>query len=160
MRPDANTFVNAIAMKHRILTAAALLATFSIGIPAAVFSQPASDNRYQPGFWQPEGKVNPNREIKVQLLNQTGYTLEYGKVEGYPSLIAPGETKDVYIGISSRKGDIANIPINAPQGTVPLRYEYRVVNNVVIVRIVPTSAADVNQGRAVYIDETGRVYTF
>ncbi|HLO52471.1 MAG TPA: hypothetical protein VK211_28995 [Kamptonema sp.] len=151
---------NAIAMKLRILPAVALLLTLNASTPTAVFSQPASNNQYQPGFWQPEGKVNPNSEIKVQLFNQTGYILEYGKAEGYPNSLSPGETRDVYIKISSRKGDIATIPINAPSGTVPLRYEYRVVNNVVIVRIVPTRADDPRQDRAVYIDETGRVYSF
>ena len=147
-------------MKFRILLAAALLATLNASTPTAVFSQPAPDNRYQPGFWQPEGKVNPNSEIKVQLLNQTGYTLEYGKAEGYPSSLSPGETRDIYIKISSSKGDIATIPINAPSGAVSLKYEYRVVNNVVMVQIVETRGDDPRQDRAVYIDETGRVYSF
>ncbi|MGE5660371.1 MAG: hypothetical protein ACM37W_27590 [Actinomycetota bacterium] len=147
-------------MKWKILTVAAVLATLSSGIPSAVFSQPAPNNQYRPGFWQPEATVNPNREIKVQLLNQTGLALEYGKAEGYPRVLLPGEAKEVNIQISSRKGDIATIPINAPQGTVPLKYEYHVKDNVVMVRVRPTRADDPRQDRAVYIDETGRVYSF
>jgi len=147
-------------MKFRILPVIALLATLNASAPTAVLSQPAPDNRYQPGFWQPEGKVNPNTDIKIQLLNQTGYALEYGKAEGDPSLLPAGETRDIYVKISSRKGDIATIPINDRSGAVSLRYEYRVVDNVVMVRIVETRGDDPRQDRAVYIDETGRVYSF
>jgi len=43
---------------------------------------------------------------------------------------------------------------------MPLRFEYNVVNNLVTVRILPTTMNDPKQGLAVYIDETGRVYTF
>jgi len=147
-------------MNLRILTAAALLSMLSASTPMPVSSQPAPDNRYQPGFWQPEGKVNPNSEIKVKLLNETGFTLEYGKAEGNPSILRPRETKDIVVKISNRKGDVATIPINTAPGMMPLRFEYNVVNNLVTVRILPTTMNDPKQGLAVYIDETGRVYTF
>ncbi|OCR01427.1 hypothetical protein BCD67_23160 [Oscillatoriales cyanobacterium USR001] len=147
-------------MNLRILTVAILLSMLSASTPTAVLSQPSPDNRYQPGFWQPEGKVNPNNEIKVKFLNETGFTLEYGKSEGYPSLLPPKETREIIVRIGSGKGDISTIPINTASGMVPLRFEYNVVNNLVTVRIVQTSGGDARQGLAVYIDETGRVYTF
>lgn len=146
-------------MKRNLLTAI-FLATTCLIPSAPLFAQPSPTGQFEPGFWQPEARVSLNRHITFRFLNQTDRVLEYGKAEGYPSTLPPGQTREISISVTRRKGDIATIPINVAEGTYPLQYDYQVNNNVVTVRIRPTSASDPRQDRAVYVDETGLVYSF
>jgi hypothetical protein len=147
-------------MKLKILMVG-ILSAIAFIYPTKVLSQPSSDGGPRPGFWQPEVKVDLNRDITLTLMNQTGLNLGYGDSEKGLSSLSPGQTAHIIIRKGNTMGDIANIPINVQRGTNALTYQYDIdkETNEVIVRInIGGGSAPLD--RAVYIDEKGRVYSF
>ncbi|MBD2311412.1 hypothetical protein H6G20_07040 [Desertifilum sp. FACHB-1129] len=147
-------------MKFTAFTTATLLAVLGVGTPVSVLAQPSPTGSYVPGYWQPEAQVSLNRPITVRILNQTGIPLEYGLSGVDVYTLGSNASVDVGVNLSNRPGNTATIAINAQRGTYALRYEYNVTdNNVLQVRVIPGGGPQ-PLDRAVYIDETGRVYSF
>lgn len=147
-------------MKLKLLTALVLFGSIGLATPTAVFSQPKTgSNTYSSGYWQPQAQVNPNNNIKITLLNQSGLPIRYN-LNPQPSdrELAPGATTDLYIRSISGTNAIANLNIYAPQ---ELQYDYNTnpSTNQLFVRI-RLAGNPANEDKAIYIDETGRVYSF
>lgn len=151
-------------MKLKLLITAALFTAVNLLTPASVFSQPnRRTGSYAPGFWQPEGNIDPNLPVQFNLLNESGIPLKYGlnvggKGEG-ERLLPPGSTSDLFVRISNRTADIASINIYPVNGEALLTFDYQVTGNSVTVRI-QSGPGKRNGDRAVYLDEEGRVYSF
>ena len=159
-------------MKLKTLTAAILIATLSLVSTTSVLSQPnRRANSFAPGFWQPKAEINPNRPILIRLLNQSGMPIRYGLSGGIERVLPAGSTTDVYVGISDRTRDIANLNIYAGDEVM---FDYNVSNSNVVppntnaprinsnlLQVLIRSAGTTKRAdKAVYIDETGRVYSF
>lgn len=75
------------------LGAIAILSLGSIVAPSRAQDPPAAT--FQPGFWQPQARFNPKKNLTVQIVNQTEFPLDFDIVSDEatrPTLIAAGET--------------------------------------------------------------------
>lgn len=155
-------------MKLKALSTATLIATCCLLTPMVVYSQPSSTGSREPGFWQPEVNVDPNKPVTVIISNQTGLPLTYNSYSSSLTgdrmledreLPATG-TAQVNLGISSELADIASVNIYNANGAV-LLYDFNAQGNQVTVRVRLRLADSTEEpDLAVYIDENGRVYAF
>jgi hypothetical protein len=155
-------------MKLKALSTAAFIATCSLLTPIVVYSQPSPTGSREPGFWQPEVNVDPNKPVTVTISNQTGLPLTYNSYSSSVSgerlmddqdLPANG-TAQVNVGISSELADIASVNIYNANGAV-LLYDFNAQGNQVTVRVrLRLEDSTEDPDLAVYIDENGRVYAF
>ncbi|QHV00518.1 hypothetical protein [Synechocystis sp. CACIAM 05] len=85
----------------RPLTASLSLLTMAfVGLTPALYAtiaeaQDPPATTYQPGFWQPVGRFDPKKPVKVKLVNKTDVALDYdiSNLESFPpASVAPGET--------------------------------------------------------------------
>ncbi|MBE9175824.1 hypothetical protein IQ225_11890 [Synechocystis salina LEGE 06155] len=63
-----------------------------VSLPRAEAQDPPATT-YQPGFWQPIGRFDPKRPVKVKLVNETDLALDYDitNLESFPpTVVAPG----------------------------------------------------------------------
>ncbi|MBD2652672.1 hypothetical protein H6G45_03995 [Synechocystis sp. FACHB-383] len=77
------------------LLAMAFVGLTSIAYTARVEAQDPPATTYQPGFWQPIGRFDPKRPVKVKLVNETDLALDYDitNLESFPpTVVAPGES--------------------------------------------------------------------
>ncbi|MDX2271257.1 MAG: hypothetical protein NW237_04825 [Cyanobacteriota bacterium] len=119
---------------------------------------PAPDT-YQPGFFQPVARVNPQKPLQIEIENLSGSTLEYGlsSAEIAPVEMEPGETSRLeklalpaYINIST--------PTRPPFSEITLRYDVQAEGNRLKVQV--TVKDDVEGDRVLNIDEAGAVYIY
>ncbi|MDY6782276.1 MAG: hypothetical protein SW833_06955 [Cyanobacteriota bacterium] len=64
-------------MKHHLAIATALVAALGATTPSLALAQNPPAQTYEPGFWQPVARYNPNSRAEVRLVNRTGRTLFY-----------------------------------------------------------------------------------
>lgn len=146
-------------MKIRFLAALVLLSSIIVTIPHGVFSQPKTgSNTFSTGFWQPQAQVNPKEPIKITLLNESGFPVNYNIGLNPTGSLPANGTSNVMAGSINQVSDIVNVYIYSPE---ELEFDYSTDprENQLFVRI---RLADnpANEDRSVYIDETGRVYSF
>jgi serine/threonine-protein kinase len=155
-------------MKLHAIGAAALLATFSLIAPAVVLSQPSQTGDFEPGYWQPEVRIDPDLPVSLTIFNQTGLPLTYnyysssviGEVVLEDQLLDAKGTARVNLGVSSQLADISSVNIYNANGAV-LLYDFNAQGNQVTVRVRLRLADSVEEpDLAVYIDEQGRIYSF
>ncbi|MBE9223895.1 hypothetical protein IQ264_00180 [Phormidium sp. LEGE 05292] len=146
-------------MKIRFLTALVLLTSISVTIPNAVFSQPKTGaNTFSTGFWQPQAQIDPKQPIKITILNQSGFPVNYSLGRSAAGNLPPNGTSSFTAGSINQVQDIVNVNIYSPQ-ILAFDYSTDPQQNQLFVRIrLATNPAD--EDRSVYIDETGRVYSF
>jgi len=146
-------------MKIRFLAALVIISTITVTIPHAVFSQPKTGaNTFSAGFWQPQAQVNPKQPIKITLLNQSGFPVNYSAGRSTAGTLPSNGTSNFMTGSINQVQDIVNVNIYAPQ---ELQFDYSIDprQNQLFVRI-RLASNPANEDRSVYIDETGRVYSF
>ncbi len=159
-------------MKLHAISAAALLATlsftFSLITPAVVLSQPSDTGDFEPGYWQPEIRIDPDLPVSMTILNQTGLPLTYnyysssvtGETVLEDQLLGANGSARVNLGVSSQLADISSVNIYNADGAV-LLYDFNAQGNQVSVRVRLRLADSVEEpDLAVYIDEQGRIYSF
>lgn len=146
-------------MKIRFLAALVLLSSIAVTTPNAVFSQPKTGaNTFSTGFWQPQAQVNPKEPIKVTILNQSGFRINYGFGRNAAGILPPNGTTNFTAGSINQVQDIVNVNIYSPE---KLAFDYSTdpQQNQLFVRVRLTNDP-AKEDRSVYIDETGRVYSF
>jgi len=141
----------------KVLLAAGVLLIGSKFLPAQAQTPPATT--YQPGYWQPLARVNPNSPITVVLVNQTQIPLKYNFLD------EQGE-KNLPVGASAQLKNVSlpdNIAIYDPSTQTTagksegLKYQPSVTNNVVTVTILPVA----NSGfHVLEISRTGAIYRY
>jgi hypothetical protein len=155
-------------MKFHTIGAAALLATLTLITPAVVLSQPSQTGDYEPGYWQPEVRIDPDVPVSLTILNQTGLPLTYnyysssvtGEIVLADQLLVANGAARVNLGVSSQLADISSVNIYNADGAV-LLYDFNAQGNQVTVRVRLRLQDSVEEpDLAVYIDEQGRIYSF
>jgi hypothetical protein len=155
-------------MKFHAIGAAALLATLSLITPAVVLSQPSQTGDFEPGYWQPEVRIDPDVPVSLTILNQTGLPLTYnyysssvtGEIVLADQLLVANGAARVNLGVSSQLADISSVNIYNADGAV-LLYDFNAQGNQVTVRVRLRLQDSVEEpDLAVYIDEQGRIYSF
>jgi hypothetical protein len=106
--------------------------------------------------WQPIARITPGRPYQMQILNQTGTTLEYGSTtsEFQPRKLAPGSSATV-----------AQLPasvfmlISPVDARFNLKYTVTARNNLITVRV--TQLPENQPGNTtVNVQETGGIYVY
>jgi hypothetical protein len=147
-------------MKLTALSTAALIATCSILTPMVVWSQPSPTGSREPGFWQPEVNVDPNKPVMVTISNNSYSSSVSGERLIDDQDLPANGTAQVNVGISSELADIASVNIYNADGAV-LLYDFNAQGNQVTVRVrLRLEDSTEDPDLAVYIDENGRVYAF
>ena len=141
-------------MKFTNLITAAIVASTILVNPAPVWSQPGVG--YVPGYWQPEAQVeNPNEAIVLELINESGALVNYNLDPEPEQLLPAGSTATVIVDLKTQQNNYATINI---YNSDMLGYEYNADGNVITIRI--TRGFPDKDNKAVYINQTGRVYSF
>lgn len=131
----------------------------SLIVPVQAQNPPAQT--YEPGYWQPIARVNPNNPVTVTLVNQTKSPLQYNFLDGRGEKDLPVE--------ASTELKIVALPVNiaiydpSPQAATGkaggLRYETSVTKNAVKVLVLPVE--DPAAGSQVLnIAKTGAIYVY
>lgn len=154
-------------MTMKKLISGTLVATLGFTFPVAIVAQDPPARTYQPGFWQPVGRVDINRPVKIQLINQTDLPLEYDFTTSYdvpPQPIKPKQT----VTLEEQFPIPAYLLINPssfietpPQGALPnLKFNVAVnENNIVTVTIIQVDKND--PGNTTFnLHETGAIYVY
>ncbi len=115
---------------------------------------------YQPGFWQPVARVNPDHPIKVQLINQTEAVLEYSLTtnEAPPRQLSPGD--QAFLTHLPRDAHLLIYPTHSSTDqelTMSLKFEISVTKNVVTVKIRARGNGE-SPDRTIDINPTGAIY--
>lgn len=139
------------------LTGVSLFASLTVPVLAQNQNPPAST--YQPGYWQPIARVNPNSPVTVILVNKTDSPLKYNLLDGR-------NEKDLAVGVDTQLKNVA-LPVNiavydpSPQAgagqDAGLKYETSVKNNVLNVTIMP---AETSNSRVLNIAKSGAIYLY
>lgn len=151
-------------MKHPVLVplliwaaASAPLGALGLPIKGAIAQTPPAET-FQPGPWQPLGRINPDRQVDIRLVNQSGLTVEYSPSlnAAAPQILPAGRTAQMI--------DVA-VPsfvlVNAANPQETLWYDIQVDEgaNTVIVEIqrIDDPAAGYT---TLNVHETGAIYAY
>ncbi|MEL7037160.1 MAG: hypothetical protein AAFO04_16280 [Cyanobacteria bacterium J06592_8] len=110
---------------------------------------------YQPGFWQPVARVNPNEPITVNIKNQSGVTIEYSLTTG------PMETRVLANGSETQLASLPKdsyIIINPKSSSMTLKHEITTDNNTVYITVEADS--DFSGESTVHLHPTGAIYKY
>lgn len=138
----------------KLITATIVASSTLVVIPNPVWSQAGVG--YRPGHWQPEAKAeNPQEPIVLKLVNESGLAVTYNLDPGPERFLPAGNTTTLIVDLNSQADNYATVNI---YNSDILGYEYNAEGNVITVRI--TRGYPDKDDKAVYITETGRVYSF
>ncbi len=106
---------------------------------------------YRPGYWQPLGRVNPNRSIQVTIMNRSREALKYSLLNNLADKsIAPGSSAQM----SFSAPLFLNLNASGSQG---LGAKLLTVGNNVVVDVYGTPTPGF---RVVNIDGAGSIYLY
>jgi serine/threonine-protein kinase len=120
-----------------------------------IAQQQSPASTYQPGFWQPVARVNPQESVNVNIVNQSGIAIEYSLTTG------PMETRTVANGGETQLANLAKdsyIVINPQSTSSALKFQVTTDNNLVNVTVLPSS--DFSGESTVHIHPTGAIYKY
>lgn len=141
----------------KIISIVASLLT--LGIPVltlrGVAQNPPAET-YQPGPWQPVARVNPEANIQVNIINQTGVSLDYSLTTGEIEIrrVAAGNTAE----LTNLPND-AYILINPETTQFSLKFEIQVTEDN-LVNITVQQSADPSGESTVNIQSNGGIYKY
>lgn len=146
-------------MNIKILSLSLLIAAFGgIGQGAIAQTPPAAApaTTFKPGFWQPVARVNASERIQMQLVNRTGFELEYALTDSdIPTrrLAVGGQTTEL---IPSVPAYMMINPATGATGRAAIQFRVTSTNNLITVEVLP--AGTFGGQLAVTVDDTGAVY--
>jgi hypothetical protein len=106
---------------------------------------------YRPGYWQPLGRVNPNRSIQVTIMNRSKEALKYSLLNNLvDKSIAPGSSAHVNFSAPL----FLNLNASGSQG---LGAKLLTEGNRVVVDVYGTPTPGF---RVVNIDDAGSIYLY
>jgi hypothetical protein len=141
-------------MKQLLWVSAILALTASLPISGLAQTPPAKT--YQPGYWQPIARINPQQPVSIVIVNQSGLPLEYGLTAERPvNKIPIGETTRVnskplpmYLLINPQKAE-----------QVGLTFDVAIAEGNTVTVTVRTLADTQTPGdNALNFDKTGAIY--
>ena len=137
------------------LTMATLVSTILIP-SASLNAQTPPAETYQPGFWQPVARVDINRPIQLQFVNQTGQELEYALTTNQAP---PRQLLPQSVAVLREIPIPANVLVNAKSPLTNLKYAVTVADNVVTVTIRQVNG-ETPGDNSLSINETGGIYIY
>lgn len=149
-------------MRAKILIKTIFLATLSSTIAPHLVAQNPPAKTYQPGFWQPIARVNTNRPVEINIINETDINIEYDLTANEdiaPQSILPGDTAII------RKFPIpAYFLINPKSSSTDtslfnLQFNVSATNNIVKVRIDKVSQETPGDS-TLNLHKTGGIYVY
>ncbi len=120
-----------------------------------IAQQQSPASTYQPGFWQPVDRVNPNNPITVNINNQSGIVIEYSLTTsplGTRSLAENGNTQLTNLPIDSY------IIVNPQSSSAPIQLSLMADNN--IVNLTVQRSSDFSGQSTVHLHSTGAIYIY
>ncbi|MEB3277702.1 MAG: hypothetical protein VKK42_02120 [Lyngbya sp.] len=120
-----------------------------------IAQQQSPASTYQPGFWQPVARVNPNDPVTANIINQSGVTIEYSLTT------SPLGTRILADGSNTELASLAKdsyIIINPESSSTPVQFEITTDNNIVNVTVLRSS--DFSGESTVHIHPTGAIYKY
>lgn len=142
-----------------IVTLSTMATLLSLGIPVfnsiSIAQNPPAET-YQPGPWQPVARVNPEANIQVNIINQTGVSLDYSlTTEDFKSQQVPvGETAEL-----TNLPQDAYILINPQTSQVSIKFNIEVTGDN-IVNINVQQSDDPSGESTVNIQPNGGIYQY
>ncbi len=147
-------------MNYRKLTAligTALVSVIGMGSSVAIAQTPPAQT-FQTGPWQPIARIDPNRQVDIRLVNESGLTVEYAfsANQGVSQMLSVGTTAtliDVVVPTF--------VLINAANPDDTLWYDIRVDEgaNTIDVRIQRIEVA-FGGYTTLNVHETGGIYAY
>lgn len=142
-----------------ITIASVFLSILGLGIPTFTLVSLAEDppaKTYQPGPWQPVARVNSEANIQVNIINQTGVSLDYSLTTGEIEIrqVAAGNTAQL-----TNLPEDAYILINPKASQFSLQFEINVTEES-IVNITVQQSADPSGESTVNIQSNGGIYKY
>jgi hypothetical protein len=145
-----------------IIFTTVLLSNASLMVMLPTIAQNPPAETYQPGFWQPVARVDLQRPVKIDLINQTGLILDYAITETKmePIQIAPEANvtlnkvdTPIYIVIYPNSS-------NPNSSTISLKYHVT-VNDDNVVKVKIRQISNISGGnRTLNLQETGAIYVY
>ena len=149
-------------MKPELLIVSAIMTTISLTVTISLSAQNPPASTYQPGFWQPIARVNPNKPIQINIANQTEFNLEYDLTtnrDNPPRLIFPKETT-VIRSFPLPAYILINVSSSEPNSSqINLKYEVTTEDNEVNVKVRP-AGNDTPGNTTLNLHETGAIYVY
>jgi hypothetical protein len=142
-----------------ITIASAVTSLLSWGIPTLTLITVAEDppaETYTPGPWQPVARVNSEANIQVNIINQTGVSLDYSLTTGEIEIrqVAAGQTAT----LTNLPKD-AYILINPQASQFSIQFEIEVTEDN-LVNIIVQPSADPSGESTVNIQSNGGIYQY
>lgn len=129
----------------------AAIASVSLSPINSAQSAPRIAATYRPGYWQPLGRVNPNRSIQVTVINRSKGSLKY-------SLLNNLSDKSIAPGSSAQLNFSAPLFLNLnASGSQGLGAKLLTEGNSVVVDVYGTPTPGF---RVVNIDAVGGIYLY
>jgi serine/threonine-protein kinase len=142
-----------------VAIASVFFSIFGLGMPTFTLIGVAENppaKTYNPGPWQPVARVNPEAAIQVNIINQTGVSLDYSLTTGEIEIrqVATGETaKLTYL------PEDAYILINPKASQFSIQFDIKVTEEN-IVNIIVQPSADPSGETTVNIQSNGGIYQY
>ena len=142
-----------------ITIASLITSTFGILMPILTAPSLAEDppaKTYQPGFWQPVARVNPQQPVRVNLINKTSSGLNYSLTTGEIGTrqVAAGNTTEL-----TNLPKEAYLVINPQTPSISIRFKIEVVGNN-MVKITATPSPDPSGESTINIQSNGGIYKY
>lgn len=143
----------------RVAIASFMASLFSVGMPVFTSIGIAQDppaKTYNPGPWQPVGRVNPDATIQVNIINQTGVSLDYSLTTGE---IGTGQIS------RGKTAELTNLPkdaylvINPRTSQLSVQFDIQVIGDN-LVNITVQQSADPSGESTVNIQPNGGIYQY
>jgi hypothetical protein len=133
----------------------AIPAALVVMMPVLAATPPAKT--YQPGFWQPAARVNPNAPISVVIVNQSRIKIEYDFSGNSTSIatLQPGQSATYAPGSTQLPAYLA---VNSTNDT-RLKYLISVEGNVATIKLREIGAKEEGE-TSLTIDTTGAIYFY
>jgi hypothetical protein len=139
------------------VAAAGVLVGIHLALPVLADNPPATT--YQPGFWQPAARVNPQADLKITIVNQTPMSVGYDFTNDdneTQQLLAAGQS----ITYENGKNPLPlYLLVSGSTSTSRLNYDVSAKDNVVTVTVHDKAAGE-PPNSAVAIDTTGAIYMY
>lgn len=143
-----------MASVSKVLLGLALLLS-GVGQGDPVLAQ----DSFQPGFWQPVARVDPSKPVQLEIINNSGASLEYGLTtdEYVIAELEPEEQARLRITTLPASLNISTVS-RPPFDVLSLLYQIEAVDNLVMVTV--SLKDDVEGDRVVDINPEGGIYIY
>ncbi len=128
-----------------------------------VYAQDPPAQTYQPGFWQPVARVELNRPITLNLINETGLEIDYAITNIDPDPIpVAANTTETLKNVNPELYIVVYPTSNNPNSSrISLNFKVEVTeDNVINIRILKLEEEEREGDRSINLQKTGAIYIY